>query len=416
MENLLDRLKYFGATHKFVNLSDRELFSLSEEEISICYEKRTDFNLNELFIISTCGRTEFYAYSSKKDLQKFIKHIYNHFNKPCKLNSLSYLKATESVKQLINVSCGIESQLIGETEITNQVKKSFQLSKDLGASKTVLTKLVQTSLEAGKKARTQTKISDGSLSISYAAIEKISSIVTNLKDKKVLVIGAGITGESVALKLKNKCVNNIFISNRTEESGIIVSNKVGAKFIKFDDYQKYLHKMDIVITCTSAQYNLITTREVISTLEKNPSLLLMDLSLPRNIEKSADYIPNAKVLTLDDVNDILRGYFEIRKKELPKVNQIVEEKVIEYVHWLYQLKVTPTISNLKHYYEDILDLEISKIRHKHDEKTINSIKLFSKSLIKRYLKEPITFLKSETNSEDNKRDYINLLRSIHKFK
>ena len=329
---------------------------------------------------------------------------------------MKYLNAIDCVKQLIQVSCGIDSQLIGETEITSQIKKSFKLSKDHGASKSILTRLVQTCLEAGKKARSKTKLSEGSLSISYAAIDKISKLVNDLEHKSVLIIGAGMTGKSVSLRLKKKGVKNIFISNRSDKRGIALSKKIGAKFIKFDDYLGILPKVDIVITCTSAQYNLITTRDIINVLDKNPSILLMDLALPSNIEKSANYIPNTKVLNLDDINDILDEYYIVREKELPQVNQIIEEMIIEYIHWLYELKVTPAISNLKHYYEEILDQEILKVENKYDSKTLETLEIFSNSLIKKYLRGPISFLKSDTISENNKRKYINLLKSIHKIK
>tara|TARA_B100001115_G_C15826680_1_gene411789 strand:- start:457 stop:1707 length:1251 start_codon:yes stop_codon:yes gene_type:complete len=416
MDNYLDSLNYFGITHKYVSHSEREYFALSEDEIVICYSFIEQFNLNELFIISTCGRTEFYSCSNKKNLFKFISFIYEHFNKPCNLDSLKYLGAIDCVKQLIQVSCGIDSQLIGETEITNQIKKSFKLSKDHGASKSILTRLVQTSLEAGKKARSKTKLSEGSLSISYAAIDKISKIVNDLEHKSVLIIGAGMTGKSVSRRLKKKGVKNIFISNRSNKRGISLSKKIGAKFIKFDDYLGILPKVDIVITCTSAQYNLITTRDIINVLDENPSILFMDLALPSNIEKSANYIPNTKVLNLDDVNDILDEYYILREKELPQVNQIIEEMIIEYIHWLYELKVTPAISNLKHYYEEILDDEILKVENKYDSKTLETLEKFSNALIKKYLKGPISFLKSDTISENNKRKYINFLKSIYKIK
>ena len=416
MDNYTNKLHYYGVTHKSVVLSKRELFSLTENQIKIAYSFKENFNIQELFILTTCARTEFYAYCERTELLSFIQFIYEYFKKKCELNLLTYKNSEECIRQLMVVSCGIDSLLIGETQITSQIKKSFDLSKIENGSKSVLIRLIQASLETGKKVRNQTNLSNGSFSISYAAVEKICEVSEEINTKCILIVGAGITGKLVAQNFRKKGANNIHISNRCKERGRILADDVNANFINFKDYHKFLQKSDIVITCTTAPYNLITTKEVLSIMKSRESMLFMDLSVPRNIESSVERIPNVDVYSIDDINDVINKYVRIREKELPQAYKIINNLVKSFTHWLNQLKVVPTISNLKHYYESILEFELSKLKNKHDQKTLETINLFSKSLIKKIMKEPINFLKSDSTEEKTKINYVDLLRSVHKFK
>ena len=416
MNTYLNKLCYYGVTHKNAVLSKRELFSLTIEQIKIAYAFRQNFNIQELFILTTCGRTEFYAYCEHTELLSFIHFIYKYFNKKCNLELLSHKNSEDCIRQLMVVSCGIDSQLIGETQITSQIKNSFKLSRNENGCKLVLTKLIQFALESGKKVRNQTNLSNGSFSISYAAVEKICEVSENINKKNVLIIGAGITGKLVASNLRKKGVHNITIANRCEIRGKSLADSLQANFINFRDYNKSLSKSDIVITCTTAPYNLITTKEVLSIMRNKNSILFMDLSVPRNIENSIERIPGVDFYSIDDIDDVIKKYVKIREKELPQAYKIINDLVINFLQWLNQLKVVPTISNLKQYYENILESELYKLKNKLDKETLKKIDIFSKSFIKKIMKEPINFLKSDVTEEKTKIDYVEILRLVHKFK
>ena len=417
MDNFSNKLHYYGVTHKSVVLSNRELFSLTEDQIKVAYTYKDRFNIEEVYILTTCARTEFYAYCEKSELLNYIGFIYNNFKKKCNLDLLTYKNSNECIKQLMVVSCGIDSLLIGETQITSQIKKSFDLSKSQNGSKTVLNKLIQSTLEVGKKVRNQTNLSNGSFSISYTAVEKICELITNISTKSILIIGAGITGKLVAQNFRKKGVDKLFISNRCIERGKLLAAEVGAQFINFKEYHNKLKQVDIVITCTTAHYNLITTKEMLSIFKsEKKSMVLMDLSVPRNIENSVKRIPGIEVYSIDDLNDVIKKYIKIRKKELPQAYNIIDDLVSKYIYWLNQLKVVPTISNLKHYYESLLKSELLKLKNKHDHETLEIVDLFSKSLIKKIIREPIDFLKSDNTEEESKINYVEILRKIHNFK
>ena len=219
MEFFLNHINYFGVTHKNTDLTNREIFALNDEQISMAYKLASAHNIKELYILSTCARTEFFGHCDSKNLHSFIKKVYHILERNCDYNFLIHKQGEECVKHMMEVSCSVTSLLIGETEITNQIKKSFQLAKNHKSTKSILSRLIESSLEAGKKIRNKTKLSNGSSSISYAAVEKIIENVDRIDNKKILIIGAGMTGKLVAYNLQKKGAKDVFISNRDVNRG-----------------------------------------------------------------------------------------------------------------------------------------------------------------------------------------------------
>ena len=234
MSFFIKNLNYFGVTHKVASLELREHFALNNDQIIKAYELSKKFEIHELFILSTCARTEFYAFCNKNELLTFIKFLYKTLEKKCNFNFLIYKNAEECIRQIMLVSSSIDSMLIGETQITNQIKKSFQLSKDKRACGSILSRMIQSSLEVGKNIRNGTKLSDGALSISYAAVQKIDSMIDDLKQETIFIVGAGVTGKLVAQNFKKRGADNILITNRDSDKGQKLASEVKGEFIPFE--------------------------------------------------------------------------------------------------------------------------------------------------------------------------------------
>ena len=415
MSFFIKNLNYFGVTHKVASLELREHFALNDDQIIKAYELSKKFEIHELFILSTCARTEFYAFCNKNELLTFIRFLYKTLEKKCNFNFLIYKNAEECVRQIMLVSSSIDSMLIGETQITNQIKKSFQLSKDKRACGSILSRMIQSSLEVGKNIRNETKLSDGALSISYAAVQKIDSMIDDLKQETIFIVGAGVTGKLVAQNFKKRGADNILITNRDLDRGQKLASEVNGEFLPFEIFNKYIHKASILITCTNASYNIITYKEILEISKIKKKLILMDLSVPRNIESSISNIDNCNLLSIDDIQDVINELIKKRYNELPKANEKIEEKILDFTSWFNQLKVTPTIADLKHHYESIQKKEINKISNKYDENTLDAIDVFSNSLIKKIMKDSIEFLKSDKKSDLSKEQLVDILREVHGF-
>ncbi len=414
MEFFINHINYFGVTHKDTALSQREVFSLSEDDVLFAYGLSSSYSIPELFILSTCGRTEFYSYSSSSVLFTFIQDLYTRLNRKCNTNYLIHHSGINCVRHMMEVSCSVTSLLVGETQITNQIKNSYKIAKECSSLKSILSRLIHCSLEAGKNIRNKTKLSDGSSSASYASVEKICGLVKDISKEKILIIGAGMTGKLVAYNFKKKNANNLFISNRHSKRGKDLSEKVEGTFIPLNEVSKSINKFSIILTCTNATYSLIKFEDM-STLSLSKPIILMDLSVPRNIDNTISTIKNVTLLTIDDIDDVICSFRKKRESELPKAMRLINEFVLDFTQWFEDLSVTPTIAKLKNHYNKIQTNELEKISNKFDDKTLNAIDIFSNSLLNKIMKDSITFLKSDDISDKSKIQFVNILSSIHKF-
>lgn len=415
MEFFLNHINYFGVTHKNTDLTNREIFALNDEQISMAYKLASAHNIKELYILSTCARTEFFGHCDSKNLHSFIKKVYHILERNCDYNFLIHKQGEECVKHMMEVSCSVTSLLIGETEITNQIKKSFQLAKNHKSTKSILSRLIESSLEAGKKIRNKTKLSNGSSSISYAAVEKIIENVDRIDNKKILIIGAGMTGKLVAYNLQKKGAKDVFISNRDVNRGKVLSKKINGNFLPLDKISESLSEFSIIVTCTNASYKLIEYNDILKIDSVHP-ILFMDLSVPRNIDHKVKNIDFVTLLTIEDIDNIIQKYRHKRKSELPKAMRLIDGYVIDYLQWFDDLNVTPTIANLKNHYDRIQINELKKVSRKYDSKTLAAIDVFSNSLLKKIMKDSIEYLKSDEVNEKSKIQYIEIMSSIYKFK
>ena len=415
MEFFLNHINYFGVTHKNTDLTNREIFALNDEQISMAYELASAHNIKELYILSTCARTEFFGHCDSKNLHSFIKKVYHILERNCDYNFLIHKQGEECVKHMMEVSCSVTSLLIGETEITNQIKKSFQLAKNHKSTKSILSRLIESSLEAGKKIRNKTKLSNGSSSISYAAVEKIIENVDRIDNKKILIIGAGMTGKLVAYNLQKKGAKDVFISNRDVNRGKVLSKKINGNFLPLDKISESLSEFSIIVACTNASYKLIEYNDILKIDSVHP-ILFMDLSVPRNIDHKVKNIDFVTLLTIEDIDNIIQKYRHKRKSELPKAMRLIDGYVIDYLQWFDDLNVTPTIANLKNHYDRIQINELKKVSRKYDSKTLAAIDVFSNSLLKKIMKDSIEYLKSDEVNEKSKIQYIEIMSSIYKFK
>tara|TARA_B100000575_G_scaffold284468_1_gene278536 strand:- start:1619 stop:2869 length:1251 start_codon:yes stop_codon:yes gene_type:complete len=415
VEFFLNHINYFGVTHKNTDLTNREIFALNDEQISMAYELASAHNIKELYILSTCARTEFFGHCDSKDLHSFIIKVYHILERNCDYNFLIHKQGEECVKHMMEVSCSVTSLLIGETEITNQIKKSFQLAKNHKSTKSILSRLIESSLEAGKKIRNKTKLSNGSSSISYAAVEKIIENVDRIDNKKILIIGAGMTGKLVAYNLQKKGAKDVFISNRDVNRGKVLSKKINGNFLPLEKISESLSEFSIIVACTNASYKLIEYNDILKIDSVHP-ILFMDLSVPRNIDHKIKNIDFVTLLTIEDIDNIIQKYRQKRKSELPKAMRLIDGFVIDYLQWFDDLNVTPTIANLKNHYDRIQINELKKVSRKYDSKTLAAIDVFSNSLLKKIMKDSIEYLKSDEVNEKSKIQYIEIMSSIYKFK
>ncbi|MCF8259720.1 MAG: glutamyl-tRNA reductase [Melioribacteraceae bacterium] len=384
--------------HKSANIDIREALHLSKNEILelIPILKRDLFS--EGLVLSTCNRTEIFGFPkdvgiSYKDIQKTLIEY-----KPVPgLNSGNFINyfSCSAVKHIFNVACGIDSLIIGDSQILGQVKESIQLSDDLNFSGNVSKRLFDQVLRVGKRAIKETLIGEGAVTVSYAAVQIIEKIFANLNRRSALVIGAGETGELAAIHLRDKEIGKLSITNRSFDKAKIVAEKLRADIVGFEDYKERLHEFDIVVSATSSPAFLLTKDDIKSVMKKRrrAPIVLMDIALPRDIDPQTGNIDNVFYNDIDSLNVIVEENLQKRKEEIPLVNDIIMEEMVAFFSWFNSLRVVPTIKSFRSFFEEITQDELRKIRHKVTDEDFQKLENMTRRLIGRLMHNPTKKLK-----------------------
>ncbi len=321
-----------GASHKTAPLKVRERFSLTRRQLreSLTQLKKEDSVLGAA-ILSTCNRIEFYVHlANMNSCNERVKNLlFEHCH--IKKNDLRYfyiLKGADAAGHIFRVASGLDSQVLGETQILGQVKTARATAGDAGAISGLLDAVFEKAVETGKKVRTETKISRGNVSLGGAAIRMIEEKFSDLQGKLILIIGAGKIGGLVSKYLKKKKIKGIFVSNRTYTKACELAENCGGEAVNFSRLGEKLRKVDVVITSTSSPHLILRRKilgEVMKTREK--PLLIVDLALPRDVAPEAREIPGISLYDLDDLKSIVDENYSRRIEEAGAAEAIVQSEL-----------------------------------------------------------------------------------------
>ena len=323
-----------GLSHHSSSVTVRERFAFAEARIPAALESlRLNGVMEEAVILSTCNRVEIYASSSLPAkqafdlLQEFLVTI--HAYRDPITDELYRLGEPSSLQHLFKVACGLDSMVLGETEILGQLKKAYDLALQHGHTGRRLNKAFQKAFNVAKHIRTETNIQRGSVSVGSVAVELAEKIFTNLKEREVLVIGAGDTSEKTARALLSRGAKGVLVSNRSHDRAVALAAELGGRAIHFEEWAKEFTGIDIVISSTSAPHYILDRAklEPLMKLRKNRPLLLVDIAVPRDIEPEVNLMENVYVYNIDDLQMIADDYLKQRKEEMARCEAIIAEKV-----------------------------------------------------------------------------------------
>jgi len=383
----------------------REELHLNREEI-IDYIPRLKNYLSEGFVLSTCNRTEIFGYpeSEKVDVDGIINSLKDF--KPVKnFNDKNYDRyfSCGAVKHIFSVSTGIDSLILGDSQILGQVKEAIELSKDLDFAGATTNRLFDTAIKVGRRAIKETLIGEGAVTVSYAAVQVIEKIFANLDKKHALVIGAGETGELAAVHLRDKGVGRITIANRTYEKAEKLAEKIHGDIIPLKNVGEDLHHFDIVVSATSSSDYIISKDDVKKMMRKRRGtpVCLMDIAVPRDIDPKVKDIENVFYNDIDSLQIIVKQNMKKREKEIPLVEEIIMDEMVSYFGWYNTLEVVPTIKSIREFFEEIRQDELSKIRHKVTEDDYAKLENMTRRMVGRLLHNPTMKLKEVAESGAN---------------
>ena len=348
-------LGLISINYKIAPVNIRELFYIYPDDFQkIFNEINAKITLKGLFIISTCNRTELYfeTNKSKAGHNKIFHSVIMSLSKLKRFNDglRPYIKKKEGAhnisEHLFRLSSGLESMIIGEYQIVDQIKTAYSICKKNKMLSPTLERMIQKSLEASKFIRTNTEIDKGGISVSSAAIDQIGNI-DNSKDLSILCVGAGRTSKLSIKQLFSKKFGKIYITNRTEANTTHLLKKFDLNLVKFSDWKSKLETVDIIIFSTSSKKPLLTDKDLLHIDSKrNKKIILVDLSVPRNIIINNKY-NNVELVDLDKLKDKVNENYNRRISEVKKAEKFVEKYVIEYNQWLDSRELRPSIISIK---------------------------------------------------------------------
>ncbi|MDM7202655.1 MAG: glutamyl-tRNA reductase, partial [Thermodesulfobacteriaceae bacterium] len=371
--------------------------------------------------LSTCNRVEFLVVLDKSCEEDFLIQFKAFIEREtglswARLSSFFYiLTDEEAIRHLFKVACGLDSMVLGEPQILGQLKEAYKKSLEHRLAKLFLNKLLHRAFFVAKRVRTETGIGGGALSVSYAATKLAKKILGSLKDKVVLLIGAGEMAEIACQHLLTFGAKEILIANRTLSKAIELSKKFKGKPYPLEDLPELLIKSDIVISSTGAP-SFIITKNLLSSLlraRKYKPLFLIDIAVPRDIEPRVNELENIYLFDIDDLQGVIEENLKNRKKEALRAEAIVEEEVHKMKKWLQELSLHPTIHRLVEKAEELrkreLEITLKKLKNLTEEEK-KTIDFLTYSLMMKWLSHPIQFLKKGYH-EDGKYA-ISLIREI----
>jgi glutamyl-tRNA reductase len=323
-----------GVSHHLSPVTVREQFAFAEARIpEVLQQLRRQKIADEAVILSTCNRVEIYASTSSEpavsfgELKDFLVAS-GGGSEPANAEFYT-LNEPQSVQHLFRVACGLDSMVLGETEILGQLKKAYELALAHQHTGSRLNKAFQRAFNVAKHIRTETGIQRGSISVGSVAVELAGKIFTSLHDRQVMVIGAGETSEKTARALLSRGARSIIVANRSHDRALALANELGGRAVLFDRWLDEFEKVDIAISSTSAPHPILTRArlEPLMKLRRNRPLLLIDIAVPRDIDPEINLMPDVYLYNIDDLQAIADDYLQQRKEEIARCEKIIEEKV-----------------------------------------------------------------------------------------
>lgn len=395
-------LALFSVSHHHAPVEIREQLAFGDEQRAALLHDLREF-ASEAVSITTCNRTELYLLLQEPDsraMQRLTGIIARHGSvDPDELAVASRCQTDEAaIRHLFRVASGLDSAILGEPQILGQVRDAMLEAHDQGTSGPALERLFQRALATGKRARSRTGISRGAGSISHAAVKLAQDTVGNLSDKRAVTIGLGEMGCLVARNLYANGVGSIDVCNRTMERAEITASEIGGRAIPWSDLESAVRSADIVITATGSEDYVLTLDHLRPTncYDSTPTLII-DISVPRNVDPQVDSLPHVRLFDIDALHAVQTQGIEQRRSEIPKVEAIIHEELLEFCTWLRGRQLAPMISDLYSQASTIQQVELEKaLRRLHhlDERDKEVIRAMAYGITQKMLHKPVTRLKA----------------------
>lgn len=398
--------KYFyavGLNYQKADIEIRGKFSLQNNAKESLLKQGKDEGISPLLVISTCNRTEVYGWAKYPDqlVSLLVKHT---GGTETEFQKVGYIyRENEAIRHIFRVATGLDSQILGDFEITGQFKQSFALSKKFGLIDNYFERLFNSAIRANKRIKNETEISSGATSVAFASVHYILNKIKNISDKKVLLYGVGKLGRNTCENLvKHTAKHHVTVINRTKEKAEEVSGKFNIIVKEHKDLTQEIKESDILIVATGAPIPTINK----ANLNLHKPLLILDLSIPRNVKPNVLDMEGVELIHLDQLSQITNKTLKKREEHIPKAEEIIKEEKKEFLDWVNSRKYAPTIQALKTKLEEIKNGEIEYHRKKLESFDEDQINLISTRIIQKVTTHFATHFKSEEDNLEESKEWV----------
>ena len=392
-----------GLSYKKADAEIRGHFSLDEESRKALLRQAKKEGIDGLLVTSTCNRTELYGFAEHPF--QLIKLLCEHTNGSIdEFEKVAYVyKNKDAISHIFKVGTGLDSQILGDFEIISQIKKAFYESRDAQVANAFLERLVNAVIQASKRIKNETQISTGATSVSFASVQYILDTFDDASEKNILLFGTGKIGRNTCENLvKHTKKNKITLINRTKDKAEQVAGKFDLTVKDYADLQSEIRNADILIVATGAQKPTVTKELIYNKKE----LLILDLSIPKNVASDVTEIPQVSLVHLDQLSKITDQTLERRKESLPHAEAINKEVEAEFNAWLETRKFAPTIKALKMRLLEFKDAEIDFQRKKINGFNDQQAEIISDRIIQKIMTQFANHLRNDSNTTDESLELI----------
>jgi glutamyl-tRNA reductase len=406
-----------GINHKTAKLDVREKVAFSPEQLPVALQELIGLPaLKEAALLSTCNRTELYLHINDDEVSQILSWLKKHKAlKDEDILDCHYIHKNEkAVAHMMNVACGLDSMVLGESQVLGQLKQAFSVARSAGTIGTHLEQLFQHSFSVAKTVRTETDIGVSAVSVAYASVTLAKQLFSTLENTTALFIGAGETIELAAQHFTSQAKINTIFANRTRERASELAERFNGEAISLSEISNYLSKADIVISATASPLPILGKGLVESAIKqrKRKPIFMIDLAVPRDVEAEVRELPDIYLFDVDALQNIIQENIKGREKAAVEAKIIIEKQTQRFLDWRRSLGAVSTIRNIRDKYQDMADIELSRSLSKLEkgESAENLLRELTRRLTNKFLHEPTRQLNDAVSQGDT--ESLNRARNL----
>lgn len=395
-----------GLNHKTAPVEVRERAYFSHHRLKDALETLMERTVEGCIILSTCNRTEIYGVTAtpaetKVETTQFLAD-YHGIDIKYLESYLYYMTGSDAVQHLFNVTSGLNSMILGESQILGQVREALRAASESSSLSRLTSRLFHRAIRAGRRVRNETELGRNPLSVSYAGVQLAKQVLGELRKCKALLIGAGEAGQLVAKALNKSGTMDMTIANRTHAGAEHLARQLGGETIPYKHVGKHLNEFDIIITATESPRYVLTKTMVNSAIATRVKreLFLLDLSVPRTIDPKTSSLNHVNLFNIDDLSSIAAENLESRRDATTNARTIIEEERSQFMEWWKSLQSIDVIRDLHKHADEIRSREFSRAIRSLGPASPQQLKILdtmTRSIVSKILHDPTTVLKKQTN-------------------